>query len=161
MFLFYIISLIKIKGIFMDMILMKYIHYIGILFLSATLLFEFFLLEDTMNNETFKKIGQMDMYYGISALVVLISGVSLWFFVGKEATVYTQNYLFHTKLAVFLIIGILSIYPTVFFIKNRKTQAEQISIPPSIIVLVKIECLLLLLLPLLATLVVNGYGYLK
>jgi putative membrane protein len=145
----------------MDMILVKYIHFIGILFLSATLFFEYILVKEKMSNDVFKKVAKIDMYYGLSALVVLVSGLTLWFFVGKEVAVYTQNYLFHIKLTVFIIMGLLSVYPTIFFFKNRKTKEKQIIVPSSIVTLVKIECLLLLLLPLLGILVVNGYGYLN
>lgn len=139
-------------------IIVRYLHFIGIIFLSATLIFEYFLLKENMSNENFKRVCRIDAIYGLSALIVLIAGSLLWFVVGKEASFYTSNLLFHIKLTLFLLIGILSISPTIYFIKNRNTQESIISVPRKIITFVKIEVLLLLLIPLLATLVANGYG---
>ena len=79
--------------------------------------------------------------------------------IGKPAAFYSSNPVFHTKLTLFLIIGIVSIYPSVFLGKNRKgEQSEEVVIPSALVWSVRVELLLLLLLPLLATLMAKGIG---
>jgi putative membrane protein len=69
----------------------------------------------------------------------------------------SKNWVFHTKLTLFIAIGLLSIYPTVFFLKNRKGKAEEVITIPTIIVwLLRFELLLLAIIPLLAGLMARG-----
>jgi putative membrane protein len=54
----------------------------------------------------------------------------------------------------------LSIYPTVFFIKNRKgNPVETVAVPTLIFWLLRIELLLLFIIPLLAGLMARGVGF--
>ena len=74
------------------------------------------------------------------------------------------NSLFHAKLGLFVLVGLLSILPTVVFIKWRKTvKVGQVPDPTTrqmrlVIWSIRIELLLLLVIPLLATLMARGYG---
>jgi putative membrane protein len=99
--------------------------------------------------------------YGIAALTLLTAGLTLWLgSFGKPAEFYTKNWLFHTKITLFAVIGILSIYPTVFFIKNRKgNPVEKIKIPKSVFWMLRFELLLLFIIPLLAVLMAHGIGF--
>ncbi|MBL7749288.1 MAG: DUF2214 family protein, partial [Chitinophagaceae bacterium] len=66
----------------------------------------------------------------------------------------------HLKLGLFATLGILSIYPTVFFIKQRKgDQIESIPVPGKIFWLLRIELLLLIIIPFIAGLMARGVGY--
>jgi putative membrane protein len=58
-----------------------------------------------------------------------------------------------------LLIGIVSIYPSVFFGKRKKGDPDEVvAIPKGIVMSVRIELLLLFLMPLLATLIARGIG---
>jgi len=95
---------------------------------------------------------------------VLATGVArvLWF--GKGAAYYMGNSLFHAKVGLFVLVGLLSILPTVMFIKWRKpVKAGQVPEPSARQVAlvtwsIRIELLLLLAIPLLAALMARGYG---
>jgi putative membrane protein len=67
---------------------------------------------------------------------------------------------FFSPMGCFVMIGLLSIYPTVFFIKNRKGKDDEVvSIPPTIFWMLRFELLLLFVIPLLAGLMAHGVGY--
>lgn len=136
----------------------RYLHFIGIMSLSAVLVAEHLLLSATVSARQFKKIIVLDALYGASALLVLSAGLLLWFVVGKPADFYSHNWVFHVKVAVFILIALLSIYPTVFFLKNRKNNREYIDVPKSVISIIRLELVLLFILPLFAVLMARGIG---
>jgi putative membrane protein len=66
---------------------------------------------------------------------------------------------FLTKISLFGVAALLSIYPTVFFLKHRKGPEKQsVAIPKSLRLILKIELALILLIPLLAVLMARGVG---
>lgn len=142
----------------MDEILVRYLHFLGIISLASGLVVEQFLISRQVSIKEMKKIAAADAMCGISAILILITGTLLWFVVGKPAGFYSGNWLFHTKLFIFLGIILLAIYPALFFIRNRNSQSSIINIPQSVIILVRIELLLLLTVPLFAVLMARGYG---
>ena len=121
---------------------------------------EQFFISKTMTRLEIKRIAKIDAIYGIGALLVIIAGLTLWFWVGKPASFYTRNWIFHLKLTLFVILGILSIYPTIFFLKKRKGYDIDtiIEVPKTIILLLRFELLLIIVIPLLATLMSLGIG---
>ena len=142
----------------MDEIITRYLHFIGIFVIASALFAEHVLLKKEMTGSEIQKLARIDLFYGLAAILVLIAGLILWFWVGKPAAFYTKNFLFHIKLTLFLALGILSIYPSVFFMKNRKTKLDKVVIPGSIKVLIRIELMILFLIPLLAVFMVRGIG---
>ena len=142
-------------------ILLRYLHFISIFTIVATLAAEHLLLKKNLRRHEIKRLSRIDAVYGVAALTLLMAGLTLWLgSFGKPAIYYTKNWIFHTKLTFFLAVGLLSIYPTVFFVKNSKGNPEEIvAIPPSIFILLRLELLLLLIIPLLAGLMAHGVGY--
>jgi len=141
-------------------IIVRYLHFLSIFCLFAALVMEHLLIGKTMTRGEIKKLSVIDSIYGATAIVVLISGLLLWFVVGKPADYYTQNAVFHTKLLLFVIIAALSVYPTLFYIKNRKGDPnENVNLPKPVVMVVRMELLLLAAMPLLATMMSRGIGY--
>jgi len=141
-------------------IILRYIHFISIFAIVGTLSSEHLLLKKEMTRLELKRLSRIDAIYGLAALTLLGAGLTLWFSgVGKPAVYYSQNWIFHLKITCFLIIGLLSIYPTVFFIKNRGDQNEVVQVPSVIFWLLRMELLLLLIIPLLAGLMARGVGF--
>ena len=124
----------------------------------ACLAMQHFLIKPKVSMETFKKISFIDKIYGLSAIVTLVCGFLLWFVVGKPAIFYMKNAILHTKITLFFIMGLISIYPTFYFIKNRKLKVTEIEIPKKIIMFVRVELLIFIVLPLLANLMASGIG---
>jgi putative membrane protein len=142
-------------------IVLRYIHFISIFLIVATLFSEYVLLKKIMTRSEVARLAKIDAIYGIAALTLLIAGLTLWLgSYGKPAIYYTKNWIFYSKLTLFLTVGLLSIRPTVFFIKQRKgKQDEAIAIPDSIIWMLKLELIILSIIPMLAGLMSHGIGY--
>lgn len=136
----------------------RYIHFMGIITLSSALVAEHLLLAPTLSKAQIKKIAIVDMIYFIGAIVALVAGMLLWFSVGKPPEFYTKNWVFHTKLTLFFLIAIMSIVPTLFFLKHRKTELESVDVPKKIIMVIRMELTLLVFIPLLATFIAKGQG---
>lgn len=141
-------------------IFLRYVHFISIFTIVGSLVSEHLLLKKEMTRLEISRLARIDAVYGIAALSLLAAGLTLWLgSIGKPAIFYTKNWIFHTKLTCFILIGLLSIYPTVFFIKNRKGNPDEIiKTPPLIFWMLRIELLLLFIIPLLAGLMAKGIG---
>jgi putative membrane protein len=141
-------------------LILRYLHFISIFAIVGTLVAEHLLLKKEMSRSELDRVARIDGVYGIAALTLLGAGLTLWLGeFGKPAVFYTKNWIFLTKLTLYIFIGLFSIYPTVFFLKNRKGKAEELlPIPKIIFWLVRLELLLLFIIPLLAGLMAKGIG---
>ena len=142
-------------------LILRYLHFISIFAIVATLVSEHILLKKTLTRNEIARLAKIDGIYGIAALVLLGVGLTLWLGgYGKPTEFYSKNWIFHTKLTLFILIGLLSIYPTVFFLKNRKGDAtEIIAVPHAVFWMLRIEIMLLFVIPILAGLMAKGNGY--
>lgn len=136
----------------------RYLHFVGILTVASTLFAELILIKRTFSERDLKLISRVDSAYGIGALVAILTGLSQWFLVGKPAEFYSSNPVFIIKITLFGLVGILSIWPTVFFVRNRSAEHE-VTAPGWLKPIVLSECLILLILPLLAVLMASGYRF--
>ena len=141
-------------------ILLRYVHFISIFTIVGTLVSEHLLLKETISRSDIGRLAKIDGIYALGVIVLLAVGMTLWLGgFGKPTEFYSKNPIFHTKLTLFVIIGILSIYPTVFFIKNKNGDPqENIQVPKAIFWMVRMELLLLFVIPILAGLMAKGIG---
>lgn len=109
-------------------------------------------------------ILRVDLFYGIAAAVILASGVLrvIWF--GKGWNLYLVNGVFLPKMGAFLVLGLISIYPTVL-LSRWKTNAVQGTIPPMdgdmlgrVRRVVIVEAAIFVTIPFLAVLMAGGIG---
>jgi putative membrane protein len=142
----------------MEFVLVRYFHFLGILVLFAAIALEHMLVKREMTTQEIRRTAAVDLMVGISAGVVLLTGLSLWFLVGKPAEFYSSNPVFHTKVTLFVVAALLSIYPTVFLLRNRRTSAPSTAVPRGVVMVIRVELLLLAAIPLLAALMAQGYG---
>lgn len=141
-----------------------YLHYLAIFALFALLSIEHVLFKAPLDLSRARSLMITDLAYGICAGLVLATGVArvLWF--GKGASYYMGNSLFHAKVGLFVLVGLLSILPTVVFIKWRSSvKAGQVPEPSArqvrlVTWSIRLELLALLFIPLLAALMARGYG---
>jgi putative membrane protein len=142
-------------------IILRYLHFISIFAIVSTLVSEHLLLRPTLTRAEVGRLARIDAVYGMAALTLIIVGLTLWLgSYGKPAIYYTKNWIFHTKLTLFLIVGLLSIYPTVFFIKSRRGDpGDVIAIPSAVFWMLRIELFIVFIIPFLAGLMAHGIGY--
>ncbi len=141
-------------------LLLRYFHFASIFVIVGTLVSEHLLLEPVLSKRKIDRLSKIDGIYGLSVLSLLAAGLTLWLGgYGKPTVFYSENPVFHFKLTLIAIIGLLSIYPTVFFTKNLKGDPDDlISIPKSIFWMIRFELLIVFLIPILAGLMAKGIG---
>ena len=142
----------------MQEILVRYLHFLGIILLSSSLVAEHLLLSVDVSLNKFRRLAIIDAVYGASALLVFFAGGLLAFVVGKPSAFYMYNWIFKLKVSLFLTIGLLSIYPTIFFIRNRRKLISDVIVPRGLVMCIRLELAILICIPLLAALMAKGVG---
>jgi putative membrane protein len=144
--------------------IVAYLHFISVLAVAAVLAAELLLYRRGLTAGTARLLQRIDGVYGIAAVGVAATGFLRVFWVGKGAALYTGNPVFHALWALFLAVGLLSILPTVQFIRWGKgpAQGQAPAIPEAAFQRVRrailMEVHLLAVLPLLAVLMARGIG---
>lgn len=93
-----------------------FLHHAAAFALVAALAVEFVLLKGELSAATMRRIVRADMIVGISAGVVLLVGLARVFHFEKGAGYYFHSWPFIGKLSMFVLVALLSIYPTVTFL---------------------------------------------
>jgi putative membrane protein len=140
------------------------LHFLSILALGASLVSEHLLFRPDLSSKEVNKLARVDLVYGISAISVLVTGLLRWFYFDKTPAYYLRHPMFHLKLTLFVVMGVLSIYPTIQFLKWRRASQSQPAIALDsttsrrIKVLMRAQLTLLAAIPFLATLIARGVG---
>lgn len=146
----------------MAFVITKYLHFLGILTLFAVCLLEHQLLAPRLPRSTIQRLMRVDGLFGLAALVVLLSGLGMALWLAKPLDYYLGNWVFHLKFTLFILIGLISAYPTLYFLRNRKGDPEEkVALPAAIRQVIRLELLGILCLPLLGVLMANGYGVIE
>ena len=141
-------------------LIFRYLHIVFLFLMVGSVVAQQFMIGKEMSKRDLARISRADLWYGITAIIVVGIGLTLWFGIGKPADYYTYNHLFLLKTALFIMVGLLSVYPTLYFRNTRRTlkENEKAQVPRMVIFVVRLELLLLLVIPLLAVLMASGVG---
>ena len=145
-------------------ILIPYLHYIGIMTIMGSLIAEHLILKPGIGKQQIKSLAAIDLVYGIAAILVLATGLLRWFVYGKGTDFYLTNPLFHTKITLYVIAAVLSIFPTIRFLKWRKQVVNGLEpdtgerIVKRLLLYIRIELLIIAVIPLLAVMIARGVG---
>jgi len=104
--------------------IMATLHHIVAFSLTACLVYEFVAYRKVLTIAEARRIQLVDLVYGIAAGLMIVFGLLRVYFFEKGPNYYLSNHVFWTKMALFVIIGLLSIYPTIRYIKWNQTLAE-------------------------------------
>jgi putative membrane protein len=142
-----------------------YLHHIAAFLVAATLMVELVVLKNELTLTSARSIVRMDMVYGISATVLLVVGFVRVFYTEKGEAYYFASGTFLGKLALFIVVGLLSIYPTMKFLGWRKALREQ-RLPDfdagtrrRVRMLIHLELTLIFVIILLAIMMARGIGF--
>lgn len=106
--------------------LMAFLHHLMAFTLTACLVYEFIAYRKNMSIEEMRRIQRVDLVYGISAGLLLIVGLLRVFFFEKGVNFYIHNSFFWVKMTAFVIVALLSIDPTIRYIRwNRTLKQDQ------------------------------------
>src|SRR5215510_4305635 len=145
-------------------VLTAYLHFLGMMILMATLLAEHVMLHAQMPPVHLQRVARTDLFYGIAAGVVFLTGLLRFAYFGKGIHFYLGNPLFYVKVGMFLLVALISIYPTVQFLswRNMLKQDQMPAVDTPRVTrlrsVIRLELGLLLVIPLLAVLIARGIG---
>ncbi len=96
--------------------LVAYIHYLGIILCFGSLLFERLTLNVDLSRKQVISMIVADVVYGIAGVAILITGILRVKYFGQGGDFYTSNPVFWIKVGLYVLVGLLSLYPTVTYI---------------------------------------------
>jgi putative membrane protein len=146
--------------------LFAFLHHLAAFAIVAALVLELVLLRGPLTAWSAKRIMVADALYGASAGVLLLVGLLRVFYFEKGAGYYFNSVPFLLKLALFVFIGLASIYPTLQFLAWRRPlkagQAPVLADEKLSLIrkLIHLELLAVVLLILCAALMARGVGML-
>ncbi len=108
--------------------LLHFLHVTRIFTLASLLIDEALLLHPLLSRERATQLQIVDRWYGAVAGFVIVTGVLLVFFGVKGASYYAHSAVFWTKMAIFVAIALLSIVPTVAFLRWDGRRLENGSV---------------------------------
>ena len=144
--------------------LLAYAHLLAILTMVVFLASEAALCRsEWLNAAVIERLGKIDMVYGISAGAVFLTGLARVFLGSKGAAWYAHNPLLYVKLVMFLAIGLISIKPTMMFLRWRRELRAGGALPDALEVkkarrLVMVQAHILPFIPLAAVFLARGFG---
>ena len=97
--------------------LMATLHHICAFTLTACLVYELISFRKGLRVEEARRIQKVDGWYGISAGLLVVVGLLRVFFFEKGPNYYGASSMFWIKMTLFVIVGLLSVYPTIRYIK--------------------------------------------
>jgi len=142
----------------LDLIL-AILHHFFVFGLFGVLFSELVMVRRGMDAAVVARLGPIDAWYGILAALILVVGFSRVIFAAKGWAYYTHNAFFWAKIGTFIVIGILSVPPTLAFLNWRRGNAS-----PTDEAVAKarrylwMEVVLFALLPAFAAAMARGYG---
>jgi len=145
-------------------LLLAIAHHLLIFGLAAVLVAEMILVRPQMSTADAAKVARIDIAFGVLAGLILLVGFGRVYFGLKGPDTYWSNIFFHAKLGAFLLVGVLSIWPTVQFIRWRAAiRRDAAFIPPPAEVekarrFIHLELVVFFLIPVFAALMARGYG---
>jgi len=101
---------------------LAFLHHLAAFSLVAALGIEFILIRGNLTLRTARRL--VDMVFGMSSGVVLAVGLLRVFYFEKGASYYFHSAPFIAKLSLFVVVGLLSIYPTVEFLSWSKSLKQ-------------------------------------
>ena len=101
-----------------------FIHFVAAFGVVTTVMYELITFQRNLSQQDAKRILKADRIYGLSALMVLLVGFTRVYAFEKGSAFYFSSPFFHLKLTAFIIVGLLSIYPTIRFVKWREFLKE-------------------------------------
>jgi putative membrane protein len=100
--------------------LFAFLHHLSAFTLVSAIAIEFALIRQELTLASARRLLATDMVYGIAAGALLVIGLLRVFFFEKGADYYFHSHAFLAKLSLFVVVGLLSIIPTMEFLSWRK-----------------------------------------
>ncbi|MFT4267333.1 MAG: DUF2214 family protein [Xenophilus sp.] len=144
--------------------ILAYLHILAILTMVVFISSEAALCRvEWMNAKVVERLARVDLVYGIAAVAVLATGVARTVWGVKGTSWYWTHPLLHVKLTLFVIVGVMSVFPTLSYLRWRRRLRADGTLPAEAEVrrtrrLVMVQAHLIALIPLFAVFLARGFG---
>jgi putative membrane protein len=99
------------------------LHHFFVFALFAVLFAELVMVRRGMDAMSVARVQSIDLWYGVLAGLILFTGFARAIFATKGWDYYAHNLFFWAKIGTFIVIGLLSVPPTLAFLRWRRTGA--------------------------------------
>jgi putative membrane protein len=145
-------------------VLVVYLHFAAMILIAVFLAIEYLICVPGLARQSLKLLARVDLLYLIAAVLALATGVARLVWFGKGAGFYLHNPVFYLKLALFVAVGLISIPPTMQYLRwmrMLKTGAAAVAADFEVLRTRRyllVELVLFAFIPLLAVLMARGIG---
>lgn len=139
-------------------------HHLLMFSLLAVLVMEIMLVRPGLSTAQLRRVSALDSSYGGIAGLILVVGFLRVFFGIKGPDFYLENPFFWAKIAAFLVVGALSVAPTMQILSWRGEQRKNPGFLPDPGEIQKarrfmhMEAVVFILIPIFAALMARAYG---
>ena len=105
--------------------LAAWLHFAAIFITVGILAAELTLYRQEMTVSSARLLRRIDGYYGLAAVLILLTGLARVFWFAKGAGFYSYSPLFWVKMGLFAAVALLSLPPTIQFAKWRADLAAE------------------------------------
>ena len=143
---------------------LAYFHFAAIFVLFAYIVAEMMILRGTLDAEHLRRLGRIDIIYFGAAMAVLATGFLRAIFGMKGPDYYFSWWPIYAKLGTFVVIGVISVIPTLAYIRWRRMLERDAAwkVPADeqkkMLRIVMIELHLAALIPVFAVIMARGIG---
>ena len=141
-----------------------YVHYLSFIICFGVLIYERISIKPDPNRKEAISMVIADIIYGIAGIALLVSGIYRVIKFGQGSEFYTQNPIFWVKIAIFVVVGSLSLYPTITYVlwavplsKGSLPKVTE-NLVSRLRLIINIELVGFASIPLLATIMARGIG---
>jgi putative membrane protein len=145
--------------------IVAYLHFTAIFLLFAFLTVQIILIRQPLDMRTVRLLGRMDIWYFSSAMAALATGFLRATVGAKGADFYFNAWPIYAKIALFLAIGLISVKPTMTFIRWKRMYERDAAwqVPSgeqaAMRRLIMVEVHLAALIPVFAVIMSRGLGH--
>lgn len=143
---------------------LAYLHFTAVFVLFAFLTTQVVLMRAPLDAKTIRLLGRVDIWYALSAAAVLLTGLLRLGFGAKGAEFHLGSWPIYVKIGLFIAVALLSVIPTLEFIRWRRELDHDAAWQPSaerqakMRRIVMIEVHIAALIPVFAVMTARGLG---
>ncbi|HEY2034799.1 MAG TPA: DUF2214 family protein [Rhizomicrobium sp.] len=139
-------------------------HHLLIFALAGVIAFEVGVVKPSISAADIVRVAKADAWYGILAALIIIVGFARANFAAKGWVYYSHNHFFWAKIGTFALVGLLSIQPTLQYIKWRRAlKADPSALPDAAAIktvrrFLWLEVFFFAWIPIFAAAMARGFG---
>lgn len=140
-----------------------YLHYTAMVLIAVFLVIEYQTCRPGLTPQRIRHLARVDLFYMLAAILALATGLVRLIWFGKGAAFYLHNPVLYIKLALFVAVGLMSIPPTLQYLRWTRALTSGGGAPePWQVARVSryllVELILFALIPLMAVMMARGIG---